>query len=125
MNENHSVPVVRLHADEDGESHFTDDSMTLGLAEFAPPAPAILVSPPTAAARSMFLALPDNWSSEAHPAPREQLMVMMSGAIEVTVSDGETRTFTTGDVIMIEDTTGKGHTTRSAAPNALAIVVQT
>jgi uncharacterized cupin superfamily protein len=51
-------------------------------------------------------------------------MVMMRGAIEVTVSDGESRTFAAGDVILVEDTTGKGHTTRSAAPDSLAVVIQ-
>jgi hypothetical protein len=121
---NSVVSVVRLHADENGESHFSDESISLSLAEFAPPAPPILVSPPNSAARSMFLALPDEWSGAAHPAPRRQLMVMMRGAIEVTVSDGESRTFAAGDVILVEDTTGKGHTTRSAAPDSLAVVIQ-
>ncbi|AWS44426.1 hypothetical protein [Streptosporangium sp. 'caverna'] len=124
MNNNYSVSIVRLYADKDGESHFSDESSPLVLAEFAPPAPAILVSPAAAAKRSLFLALPDEWSGAAHPAPHGQLMVMMRGAIEVTASDGESRTFAAGDVILIEDTTGKGHTTRSAAPDALAVVIQ-
>ncbi|WP_162641631.1 VOC family protein [Streptosporangium sp. 'caverna'] len=42
MNDTYSVSIVRLYADKDGESHFSDESLPLALAEFAPPAPAIL-----------------------------------------------------------------------------------
>jgi Cupin domain len=125
MNDSYTISIVRLYSDEEGESHFSDEIITLALAEFAPPAPAIFVSPPVAATRSLFLALPDGWSGPSHPSPQRQLMVMMSGAIEVTVSGGESRTFAAGDAILIEDITGKGHTTRAAAPDALAMVVHT
>jgi uncharacterized cupin superfamily protein len=37
---------------------------------------------------------------------------MVSGAAEVSVSDGETRTINTGDVILFEDVHGPGHTMR-------------
>ncbi|KAA2251441.1 hypothetical protein F0L68_37145 [Solihabitans fulvus] len=124
MSNGYSIPVVRLHADDEGESHFDDERFSFAMAEFAPPAPAILVSPAAAATRSLFLALPDGWSGPAHPAPTRQLMVLMSGAIEVTASDGECRRFAAGDVLLVEDTTGKGHTTRSVAPDSVAVVVQ-
>jgi uncharacterized cupin superfamily protein len=37
---------------------------------------------------------------------------MVSGAAEVSVSDGETRTINAGDVVLFEDIDGPGHTMR-------------
>lgn len=49
----------------------------------------------------------------------------MSGNWEITTSDGEIRTFSTGDVLLVEDTTGKGHASRviSGEPS-LALLVR-
>ncbi len=38
---------------------------------------------------------------------------MLDGEIEIEVSDGERRGFRGGDVLLVEDTTGKGHRTRT------------
>lgn len=46
-----------------------------------------------------------------HPAPKRLLHFFLAGECEVSVSDGEVRTFQTGDIVLAEDTTGKGHTT--------------
>jgi len=48
-----------------------------------------------------------------HCAPRRQLIVLLDGEIEVEVTSGEKRRFTGGDVVLVEDTTGTGHRTRS------------
>jgi len=48
----------------------------------------------------------------------------MPGYVRVhTDEDGETRTFTAGAVLLLEDTTGKGHQTRvtSAEPGLTAM----
>ena len=47
-----------------------------------------------------------------HPAPRQQWVLMLRGAIEVEVSDGSRRTFGPGDLLRAEDTDGTGHITR-------------
>jgi hypothetical protein len=36
----------------------------------------------------------------------------LRGTFSVEVSDGEVREFPPGSVVLVEDTTGKGHTTR-------------
>jgi uncharacterized cupin superfamily protein len=48
-----------------------------------------------------------------HCAPQRQLIVLLDGEIEVEVTSGETRRFRGGDVLLVEDTTGSGHRTRS------------
>jgi uncharacterized cupin superfamily protein len=38
---------------------------------------------------------------------------VLEGEFEVSASDGETRRFGAGSVLLVEDTTGKGHMTRA------------
>ena len=46
-----------------------------------------------------------------HPAPRRQFVIILSGQLEIGFSDGTTKVFSAGDARLVEDTTGKGHTT--------------
>ena len=46
-----------------------------------------------------------------HPAPRRQFVIILSGQLEIGFSDGTTRVFGAGDARLVEDTTGRGHTT--------------
>jgi hypothetical protein len=36
----------------------------------------------------------------------------MAGVLEIEVSDGEVRVFRPGDMILVEDTSGRGHISR-------------
>ncbi len=47
-----------------------------------------------------------------HPAPRRQFVIILSGQLEIGLSDGSKHVFGPGDARLVEDTTGKGHTTR-------------
>jgi hypothetical protein len=47
-----------------------------------------------------------------HTAPQRQYVLFMIGETEIEVSDGEKRIVKSGDVLMVEDTTGKGHRNR-------------
>src|SRR5437899_12550960 len=44
-----------------------------------------------------------------HPAPRRQYIINLDAGVKITASDGESRVIGTGEVILVEDTTGKGH----------------
>jgi hypothetical protein len=46
-----------------------------------------------------------------HPAPFRRWQVGLVGRTMIGLSDGTSHTFVPGDVRLIEDTTGKGHTT--------------
>ena len=48
-----------------------------------------------------------------HPAPRRQYIINLDGAVRITASDGEARVIGPGEVILVEDTTGKGHLSKS------------
>lgn len=103
---------VRVYADEKGESHFEDVAIELSEVDFAPPAPPAFLSGPQDAAKVMFFSAPAGWDGTWHPAPERQFMAVLKGEFETEVSDGEIRVFLPGDLILLEDLTGKGHYTK-------------
>jgi hypothetical protein len=74
------------------------------------------------ATRYGFLASPTGWFGDWHPAPKRQIALFLSGNLEIEVSDGEKRRFESGSVVLLEDTRGKGHTTRVIENGLLAMV---
>ena len=119
-----NVVVTRLYADEMGESHFGTWEWHAAETEFAPPAPPVEVTEPVRAEQALMLRIPAGWYGEPHPAPRRQLMVVVMGSVETTASDGETRLFTPGSAILLEDTTGRGHSSRTVDGEVLIAVTQ-
>lgn len=103
---------VRIHTDADGQTHFEDLDVALAPSDFAPPAPPLLVSEPVPAEQAVLFTAPAGWYGDWHPTPRRQYYVQCSGELEVQVGDGETRRLHPGDIVLLEDTTGRGHTTR-------------
>lgn len=101
---------VRIYADEHGESHFEDVAPDMSLERYA--AAEWLISDPLPVDGVRFRRVVTEFPDEPHVAPRRQLIVGLVGETEVEVSDGETRRFGPGSVILVEDTTGKGHRTR-------------
>ena len=116
---------TRLYAASDGESHFQDLDAELNLMEFAPAEPPLYLSSFTPATKFSFFGAPAGWHSDWHPAADRNLFVVVSGEWEVTASDGETRRFAGGSILLVEDTTGKGHTSRViGTEDSLALLVQ-
>ena len=108
---------VRLYADADGETHFSDLESPFQLLDFAPPAPPISVAELAATRGLAVISSPGGWSGGWHPTPRRQIIVVLAGELETEVSDGEVRTFRPGDVILVEDVSGKGHVSRVPGKN--------
>ena len=110
------VTYVRLYADDSGESHFED--MTIDdfkQTDFAPPAEPLNVAAFLPATGTTWLHFPAGWDgTEPHPSPSRQVMCILQGEFEVTVSDGGVRILRPGSVILLENTWGKGHVTRIA-----------
>lgn len=108
-----SFSYVRIFSDEQGESHFEEIEVSLLPREFAPPAPPLNVALLGEARAAALVGGEPTWHGEiAHPTPKRQLMCILSGSFATTASDGETRTFLPGDLLLLEDVSGKGHSTR-------------
>jgi quercetin dioxygenase-like cupin family protein len=65
------------------------------------------------ASSMLFIELPEGFAVKPHHAPAQQLVVILSGILEVTTSDNKTRQWCAGDVVFADDLTGKGHKTRT------------
>ena len=102
--------IHHLFAGDDGESHFDDIDITLGEAglggRFSSQLPATGV---------IFREVPATYDLDWHPAPRRQYIVNLDNGVRVTASDGESRIVGAGEVLLVEDTWGRGH--RSQAIN--------
>ena len=116
------VKCTRIYADADGESHFEEVEIELQPKDFAPPAPPIHTSEFQTATGYGFLSSPAGWFGDWHPAPKRQVAFCLTGVLETQVSDGESRRFEPGSIILLEDTHGKGHTTRVLETGLLAMV---
>jgi hypothetical protein len=114
----------RLYASEDGESHVEDIEATYSSVVYAPPAPALDVSEPVDATRHVMMRFPVGGGPAIYIQHRGQLFVVLSGVLEGETSGGTVMTFKAGDVLLMEDTTGKGHTVKTIGEeDVLALMV--
>jgi hypothetical protein len=63
--------------------------------------------------RVQFATLPEGLDQAWHPAPRRQLVVVLSGEVEVGTPDGQRRRFGPGELFLADDVGSPGHTTRT------------
>jgi hypothetical protein len=103
---------TRIFVDELRDSHFDEVGVETASVEFAPPAPAMDLSAWMTTTRVGFLGAPAGWFGQPHPSPRRQFVICLEGEADVQVSDREVRRFAPGHIWLLEDTTGKGHSTR-------------
>jgi hypothetical protein len=103
--------ITRVYSDREGESHFADvevelhDNGPIGFLSLAMPAKSVI-----------FRENEPGYDYDWHVAPARQYIVLLDGAIEIETSDGQSRIFRGGEVLLMEDTTGKGHRTRHVEP---------
>lgn len=94
---------VRIYCGEDGQSHFEELELPAGRAGR---------SPLQAARGISFNRLEPGEFMDWHNAPRRQYVIPLSGQVEIGIGDGAVRQLGPGDVLLAEDLTGRGHTTR-------------
>jgi hypothetical protein len=106
-----------------------DATTVLDLVEEAPNHIAIFVQVRAEADRGLAMAFRRDISPCApfgdvfHPKPKHQWAIIVSGRIELGVSDEETREFNAGSVLNIKDTGSKGHTTRVVGEEDVMMLV--
>ncbi len=61
-------------------------------------------------------------ASDWHVGPRRQFVITLSGRGELVLGDGTKVATGPGQINLIEDTTGKGHTTRNIGPEDRIVV---
>lgn len=116
-----TMQITRIVTDEEGESRFDEVEIVLRDAgEIG------WLSDPVDARSVIFRENAPDYDYDWHCAPQRQLVVLLDGEIEIEVSIGEKRRFSGGDVLLLEDTSGRGHRTRTVngeQRNSLFIVL--
>jgi hypothetical protein len=96
--------IHNLYTDEKGESHFRDVEV-----EWAEERRGSKLSKRLPATGIIFRQTKAENDLDFHNAPRRQYIVNLESGVKITASDGESRVIGAGEVILVEDTTGKGH----------------
>ena len=76
-----------------------------------------------AGANLMFRCFAADYFSDWHTAPRRQYIFILAGQMEIGIGDGTTRRFGPGDVVLADDLSGQGHTTRSVGGPRISATV--
>lgn len=100
------MKITRLYTGPDGQSHFEDITLSLTSTEYGNLTSTLPVTGMVVGEVSENLDIP--W----HNAPRPQYVIMLQGGMEIEIGDGSKRLFHEGDIVLAEDTTGRGHLTR-------------
>lgn len=100
------MKITRLYTGSDQKSYFEDIELKFGGGQ------KILTTDSRLATMAVFRCVPPGTVLDLHPAPRRQYLVTMSGSWEIEASNGVKRVFKAGDVMLADDTTGEGHSSR-------------
>lgn len=100
--------VTRIYADKEGESRFED--ITIPLYDGGPIG---FLSVAQEVKSIIFRKVTEQYDYDFHNAPARQYIALMDGEIEIETSVGNKRIFRPGDILLVEDTIGKGHRSRN------------
>ena len=118
------MKYLRSYAGADGESHFEDVEVALTPTVVYPGIPPLGLSASHGAAQVIFGRIPAALRDAGwHTARQRQFVVYLAGETEQEASDGEIRRVGPGDVILAEDTTGKGHRSRNLGGEQLVVFI--
>ena len=100
--------ITRLYTGTDGESHFEEITIPLVNQEEIG-----IFSELEKATGIIFRETGIDYDYDWHKAPRRKYIINLGGEVEVEVGDGSKRLFGPGDIVLAEDTTGRGHRSRT------------
>ena len=102
------MKITRLYTGDDGLSHFEDIEIPL-----EPGGSFGKLSALFPVTGMIFRETEADYDYDWHPAPRRQFIIMLDAGVEITVGDGACRIIHAGEVLLAEDTTGRGHKSRA------------
>jgi hypothetical protein len=100
--------IHNLYCDTNGESHWRDVEV-----KWAEERDFSKLSARLPANGIIFRETSGDYDLSWHPAPRRQYIINLDGGVQLTASDGEARVIGAGEVVLVEDITGKGHLSKS------------
>lgn len=106
------MKLISFQAKADGESRFRDVNVPFDIERQDASGHTLKFSAPYASPAVQFVELPADLDQDWHNAPARQLVVVLSGQIEVETTDGERRRWRAGEAFVPADLSGRGHRTR-------------
>jgi len=102
------MKIHHLYTDAQGESHFKDMEV-----EYVESSPSGRLSTRLPVTGMIFREVPPTYDLDWHNAPRRQYIINLDNGVQITASDGEARVIGAGEIVLVEDTTGKGHLSKA------------
>jgi hypothetical protein len=102
------MELVRIYTGDDGRSHFED--LDVDLDDHGARG---MISKLWPGGGVQFREVGGDYTLGFHTAPRRQLVVNLTGSVELEVGDGSTRVLGPGSILLAEDTEGQGHISRN------------
>jgi quercetin dioxygenase-like cupin family protein len=115
-----TTTITRLFTGADGQSHAEDSEVAWRPAKLRPE---LNESASVKVTAAQFLRWPRGFVWEGHPASKRQYVIIVSGRGEVDAVGGKKVQLAPGRVLLAEDVTGKGHTTRVGADEDLVMLL--
>jgi hypothetical protein len=100
--------VHNLYCDPNGDSHWRDLEI-----DWAQEGPEGKTSARLPATGIIFRQTQAEHDRPWHPAPRRQYIINLDAGVQLTASDGEARVIGAGEIVLVEDISGKGHLSKS------------
>jgi len=102
------MELVRVYTGDDGQSHFED--VTIDLDDYGLSG---RISQQWPGSGVMFREVDGDYALDFHNAPRRQLVINLTGSVEIEVGDGTVRRLGPGEILLAEDVDGQGHISRN------------
>lgn len=102
------MKIIRIYSDNNGNSCFED--IEIELKDFGDIG---RLSEKFPVEDIIFRETGGDYDYDFHNAPQRQFIILLDGVIEIETSLGEKRYLKSGEILLAEDTSGKGHKTRS------------
>ena len=115
-----TTTITRLYTGADGQSHAEDSEVAWRPAKLRQD---LNESESVGVTAAQFLRWPRGFVWKGHPASKRQYVIIVSGRGEVDIAGGKKVSLTPGRVLLAEDVTGKGHTTRVGADEDLVMLL--
>ena len=100
--------IHNIYVDAGGETHWRDIEV-----QWVEERNGSKLSKRLPATGIIFRETAGDYDLDWHPAPRRQYIINLDAGVQITASDGESRTIGAGEVLLVEDVRGKGHLSKS------------